>query len=127
MTMKEAADHSWSERALKARLPVLREEIRSALLRLDAERFAGLAGQVHDMKDQSLADALAGVTNAEIARDAAEIRDIEAALQRLAAGTYGTCIDCGAPVPRARLEAYPTAKRCQPCQRAHEGRASATL
>lgn len=121
---EQRPDYSWSRRALLARLPVLREEIRSALLRADAERYAGIAGQVHDMKDQSLAAALAEVTDAEVARDVAEIRDIEAALQRLAAGTYGTCIDCGAPIAPARLEAYPTAKRCQACQRAHEAKAA---
>jgi RNA polymerase-binding transcription factor DksA len=122
MAIEQGPDYSWSTKALKARLPVLREEIRSALLRVDAERYGDIAGQVHDMKDQSLAAALAGVTDAEIARDVTEVADIEAALQRLAAGAYGKCIDCGTQIPRARLEAYPTAKRCQPCQRAHEAK-----
>lgn len=120
MSPENHPDYSWSEKALKARLPILREEIRNGLLRADAERYADIAGQVHDMKDQSLAAALAGVTDAEVARDVAEVSDIEAALQRLAAGTYGRCIACGTAIPRARLEAHPTAKRCQPCQRAHE-------
>ena len=36
----------------------------------------------------------------------------EQAQARIAAGTYGTCIECGRPIGRKRLEAYPTAKRC---------------
>lgn len=48
--------------------------------------------------------------------ETAELGDIENALSRLEAGTYGTCTDCGIPIPQARLEAYPTAKRCIDCQ-----------
>lgn len=48
--------------------------------------------------------------------ETAELGDIEAALERLDAGTYGQCNDCGATIPPARLNAYPTAKRCIDCQ-----------
>ena len=67
-----------------------------------------------------LADLLTDVTQAEIGRDIDEVRDIEAALQRIAAGTYATCIRCAQPIDRGRLDAYPTAKRCLSCQRLHE-------
>jgi RNA polymerase-binding transcription factor DksA len=53
-------------------------------------------------------------------RDAGEIRDIDAALKRVAAGTFGLCIGCGASIAPQRLQAYPTAKRCLNCQRQHE-------
>jgi RNA polymerase-binding transcription factor len=42
--------------------------------------------------------------------------DVLAALQRIDLGTYGTCVDCGAPVPEGRLEAKPEAARCVACQ-----------
>jgi DnaK suppressor protein len=48
--------------------------------------------------------------------ETAELGDIEAALERLDAGTYGQCTDCGVTIPPARLNAYPTAKRCIDCQ-----------
>ena len=48
--------------------------------------------------------------------ETAELGDIEAALERVQAGTYGTCTDCGVTIPTARLAAYPTAKRCIDCQ-----------
>jgi RNA polymerase-binding transcription factor DksA len=46
--------------------------------------------------------------------DAAEQRRGEAlaALARMAAGTYGTCVDCGQPIAQARLEFRPEAARC---------------
>ncbi len=43
------------------------------------------------------------------------LSDVEAALARLAAGTYGTCERCHEPVGAARLEAKPAAKRCINC------------
>ena len=48
--------------------------------------------------------------------ETAELGDLEAALERLDAGTYGQCSECGVTIPPARLNAYPTAKRCIDCQ-----------
>ncbi len=38
------------------------------------------------------------------------------ALARVENGTYGTCVDCGKPIPEGRLEARPEAARCVACQ-----------
>ncbi len=54
--------------------------------------------------------------------ETAELGDIEAALERIEAGTYGQCTDCGVIIPPARLSAYPTAKRCIDCQTLAEQR-----
>lgn len=43
------------------------------------------------------------------------IVDIDAALDRLARGTYGVCERCRAPIAPARLEALPTARTCVTC------------
>jgi DnaK suppressor protein len=48
--------------------------------------------------------------------ETAELGDIEAALERLDAGTYGQCSECGVTIAPARLNAYLTAKRCIDCQ-----------
>lgn len=48
--------------------------------------------------------------------ETAELVAIEAALQRLAQGGYGQCLDCGVALSEARLQACPTALRCMPCQ-----------
>ncbi|MEA2432149.1 MAG: hypothetical protein QOF65_2190 [Thermoleophilaceae bacterium] len=37
---------------------------------------------------------------------------VELALQRLAEGNYGVCIDCGKDIPAERLEAIPESVRC---------------
>ncbi|WP_439618450.1 TraR/DksA family transcriptional regulator [Shinella sp.] len=42
-----------------------------------------------------------------------EIGAIDAALDRFAAGTFGTCAKCGAPISPARLAAVPHAARCE--------------
>ena len=39
-----------------------------------------------------------------------------AALARIENGSYGQCVDCGAPLPDERLEARPEAARCLSCQ-----------
>jgi len=48
--------------------------------------------------------------------DSAELRLLDAALERIKAGTYGQCIDCGEDIPAARLHAAPEAPRCLACQ-----------
>jgi RNA polymerase-binding transcription factor DksA len=48
------------------------------------------------------------------ARDA--IQDIERALQRLDAGTYGSCQGCGSQIAIERLEAIPSARFCVACR-----------
>jgi len=40
------------------------------------------------------------------------ITEIDEALQRIEAGTYGICLGTGKPIPRARLEAQPWARYC---------------
>lgn len=98
----------------------LREEIRLELLESDNQHYIDLAGQVHDIGDESVADLLVDLQLASVDRHIEEIRDIDAALMRIAAGNYGACIDCGVSIEVDRLKAYPTAKRCQPCQAAYE-------
>lgn len=45
----------------------------------------------------------------------AELRALDAANERLAAGTYGTCVRCGGPIAQGRLEALPMATTCIRC------------
>ncbi len=43
------------------------------------------------------------------------IEEVDAALHRLEAGTYGGCRSCRRPIPVARLEAVPEATQCVNC------------
>lgn len=45
----------------------------------------------------------------------AEIRAIEAALDRCGAGTYGVCTRCGAGISDARLDVLPFTPLCRDC------------
>ena len=110
---------------LELRFRELREEIRQALLQSDEQSYIELAGRVHDMEEASVADLLVDVSLADIDRHVEEIRDIDAALGRIATGTYGVCTDCGEGIEVARLEVHPTAKRCRPCQVIQENRQTA--
>lgn len=108
------------ESKLDGRYNALREEIRQELLDSEDERFIDLAGQVHDLEEQSVADLLVDVdlTIVDIHMD--ELRAIDAALKRIAARQYGTCIDCSAEISLERLRANPTAARCRDCQERFE-------
>ena len=50
-------------------------------------------------------------------KDQVHLEAVEAALARLDAGTFGTCIRCGRPIAPERLEALPWAAHCIECQR----------
>ena len=45
----------------------------------------------------------------------ATVAEIDQALERLDAGTYGRCVSCGRPIPDERLAAVPWAALCVPC------------
>jgi DnaK suppressor protein len=106
--------------SLHARRDIVKSEIFSALGRINDDRHAALTEQVHDTKDHAIAQLLMESDDADLRRAAAELQDIDAALQRVSAGTYGRCTSCGVEIPVSRLAAYPTAKRCVGCQQEHE-------
>ena len=75
--------------------------------------------------DQHLADHASDVLAREVddtLEDNAEdiVAEIDAALERIAAGSYGTCARCGATIPEERLEAIPYATLCLDCRRREE-------
>lgn len=58
------------------------------------------------------ADAQVGDERAEAVQFRAELDDVESALERLDAGTYGTCQVCGVELPDEELEHRPQARSC---------------
>ena len=86
----------------------------------DERRQEALAGRPAEQLDAVLAEITQAADYAVVRQDAQDVRDIIAARQRVAAGAYGVCIDCGKAVAYERMLAYPTAKRCIGCQREHE-------
>jgi PncC family amidohydrolase len=114
---------------LDAREAVLAADLRTAAAELpdaarrptDTERARAPACDPIDIADERLQN---GLRYAEAERDMAELRDIDAARERLENGEFGRCIDCGTAIPRARLQAMPASARCIACQERHEQDAS---
>lgn len=98
----------------------LAAELRGDADRARKEQYGELAGATHDSGDESVADLLTDLDQAELSRDLAELRELEAARLRVAGGTYGKCIDCGAEIGFERLRANPGAARCVACQTRYE-------
>jgi RNA polymerase-binding transcription factor DksA len=77
---------------------------------IDASRDSN-ADDEHDPEGQTIAferSQLAALTD----RAREQLAEIDAALDRVAADTYGTCELCHQPIPALRLEARPTARTC---------------
>lgn len=49
------------------------------------------------------------------------LADTTQALKRIADGTYGRCERCGVDIPGERLEIFPHARFCVPCQQVSRG------
>lgn len=75
----------------------------------------GAASSAHD-------DELAAINMDRLARD---LKLIDGALADIAAGRYGTCVECEEPIAPRRLKALPFATRCVDCQAASERLAQA--
>lgn len=106
---------------LRTLLTVLRREaseraatIDAALAQLVDDRTTQSDDDEHDPEGVPLSaewSRLSGVLDG--AR--AELQQVDDALARMDAGTYGVCADCGTRIPIARLRVRPFAELCVPC------------
>lgn len=71
------------------------------------------AGDLVDTTQQAVDRDMA---SRDLNRTAAMARQLRAALDRIADGTYGACTQCGQPIPSKRLAAVPWAPLCLSCQ-----------
>ena len=102
------AERSRSEHRLES----LRDELASVI---EGSRWT-TDDDEHDPEGSTIAFERAKIA-ALIDDTEAEMREIDAADSRLAAGTYGICDRCGSEIPAIRLEALPAARRCVQCVR----------
>ncbi|CAM5412685.1 TraR/DksA family transcriptional regulator OS=Streptomyces alboniger OX=132473 GN=CP975_09055 PE=4 SV=1 [Streptomyces alboniger] len=110
-----------------------RAELQSEALRLSSEIASSetsLAGLMRDSGDGA-GDDEADTGTKNITREhemalAANAREMleqtERALERLDAGTYGLCENCGNPIGKARMQAFPRATLCVECKQKQERR-----
>jgi RNA polymerase-binding transcription factor DksA len=105
--------------ALEAERASTRAQIAALAAEFDAVVDASRASNADDEHDpegatiaferQQLAALLAAARR--------RLADVDAALARRDAGTYGVCEACGRPVSAARLAARPAARTCIDCAR----------
>jgi RNA polymerase-binding transcription factor DksA len=123
-TFPEGTTSPWHDERMDKARALLEAERDQAL-----QRLAYLTGDFNDVveasRDSNADDehdpegATIAFERAQVSALAAQARDhladIDAAYDRLAAGTYGVCSHCGRPIAEGRLEARPTARTCVEC------------
>ncbi|KUL25288.1 DNA-binding protein [Streptomyces regalis] len=107
---------------LMAEVMRLREELTSS-----EQSLVGLMRDSGDGAGDDQADTGAkNITREHELALAANAREMltqtERALERLDAGTYGLCENCGNPIGKARMQAFPRATLCVECKQKQERR-----
>jgi RNA polymerase-binding transcription factor DksA len=95
----------------RAQLTAERERLNDELTTLGIDRNSydeGFADSGQVTAERGEVDALVGSLRETLV-------DIDAALDKLDAGTYGQCESCGQDIAEARLEAMPAARLCMAC------------
>jgi RNA polymerase-binding protein DksA len=99
---------------LNAHVAQLRDESSQAMGEDARASFTSEPGDVADRASEQSSVAVA----IGVAENEAYLRtEIESALERMDAGTYAICQDCGAAIPARRLNAVPYARCCIRCER----------
>ena len=104
-------DRDWPK-SLHRELEQKRDELYARLERITANLRRGFESdskeRAKQLEDREVVDALGNEARLELAK-------ISATIQRIEAGDYGTCSDCGLQIDRNRLAAYPYATECIDC------------
>ncbi|RLA39873.1 MAG: TraR/DksA family transcriptional regulator [Gammaproteobacteria bacterium] len=87
--------------AMKARLGSIKKDVTHGYSGDSAE-------QAQERENDEVVDAIGNET-------AQSILAIQSALDRIEAGSYGSCVSCGENIGKARLKAVPEATRCVDC------------
>ena len=95
----------------RAQLTAERERVNGELRALGIDRSSydeGFADSGQVTAERGEVDALVGSLRETLT-------DIDTALGKIEAGTYGLCESCGQEIAEARLEAMPAARLCMAC------------
>jgi DnaK suppressor protein len=119
MTEQKQAVHQERYAVLKQMLEDRRRDIHDRLRMLRATLPAQVA-EVKDAEEQSVQDFAQDVELALMEMKSETLGQIDEAIRRVEAGTYGTCANCGREIAEARLKALPFATLCRECQEVQE-------
>jgi RNA polymerase-binding transcription factor DksA len=100
--------HNQRRAQLQARYAELERRIVAVDADLNAEHSSDLEELAVEHEDDEV---LEGVGNSA----QREVRQIEAALERLDSGEYGVCTNCGDPIQEERLNILPYTAFCRDC------------
>lgn len=103
-------DFTTQENWLRSRRAELVAEITGIEAQLDTEPPKDWEDRASERQGDEVLEAMG-------AHDNAELRQIDAALARLAADEYGTCVKCGEVIAEERLDLLPATPFCASCAR----------
>lgn len=95
----------------RARKTVLLPALRADIVSANAARQNSNVDDEHDPEGSTIAFELSQAS-ALLHQSSSGLAQIEAALDRIAAGTYGSCAICGEQIAEGRLEARPWTPFC---------------
>jgi RNA polymerase-binding transcription factor DksA len=98
------------KKQLEERLVVLRVRLSGIKSDVTQSHSGDSAEQAQERENDEVVDAIGNETSRSI-------RDVQAALERIANDTYGTCEECGESIGEARLSVIPEATLCLRCAR----------
>jgi len=105
LLLSEREAHERQAEALRAEAEKMATEMEPGDVQFDEESGEGGTMSVERERDLTLS------AQARVAID-----EIDRALGKIDSGRYGTCEQCGNPIPKARLKALPYASLCVGCK-----------
>ncbi|MFP4225667.1 MAG: TraR/DksA family transcriptional regulator [Desulfobacterales bacterium] len=105
---------------LLSRKRELWNQIRETLEKDAIQKHQEIADVIRESGDVALEELREANTLSLIGLKVDELEEIDQALNRIEAGEYGKCIDCGKQINKERLKIMPYAVRCRHCQAHHE-------
>ena len=109
--LAERDAYTRSANSLRAEAEELAQDREPGDVQFDEESGEGDSMNVERERDLALS-----------AQALASVEEIDRALAKIEAGTYGVCEKCGEPIPRERLKALPHASLCVRCKSGGLGR-----
>ncbi|KQX07307.1 MULTISPECIES: TraR/DksA family transcriptional regulator [unclassified Leifsonia] len=106
--------------ARRADVAAQRSRLDGSLADVRESRSDGMADDEHDPEGPTMSSEWSRLSGTQRAVDE-DLGQVDAALERLAAGSYGTCVRCGESIPIDRLRARPEASLCITCAQAVGG------
>jgi len=112
---------------LKQKLEVQQHETLQFLRLFEQEVHSLDVDAAHEVADRSVISVSKESLFERGSQRRTVLRLIQAALERIADGSFGTCLGCGDEIDSRRLEALPWTQFCRPCQGELEEKIGASL